>query len=385
MSSRLVSLVTFALVGTSWSIARADEPISSDGARLDFTGYLGAGLAPSPAAGQLDSDNWRVTGMNDGDTSFGGTFNDGDFAEGFTAGGGVEGGLFGFTVAPGDTVFGLQQKDSDLTPGSIFLRMRNDSGATLVDPTVRFEIWQLDSGDHASTIDFLWSTDGTDFTRIDALRVETPDGATAAPAWQVTAREAVLEGATIGEGDRLFLKWATEADGGTGEYDSLGIDDIQVVVVAVPPEADPFCGDGAIDGEEVCDDGDNTGGDGCSSICTIESGWICDDEPSVCVEIPADGPGGDDQDGDTYADDEDNCPTVPNPSQADEDADGQGNACDVLEGADEDGYVAGCSASGGASGGWLLLALALGLARCRHQPGRSASTRRSGRTTPSAP
>jgi hypothetical protein len=350
----------------------ADEPISSDGARLDFTGYLGAGLVPTPAAGQLDSDNWRVTGMNDGDTSFGGTFTDGDFAEGFTAGGGIEGGLFGFTVAPGDTAFGLQQKDSDLTPGSIFLRMRNDSGAPLVDPTVRFEIWQLDSGDHASSIDFLWSTDGSNFTRIDALRVETPSGRDASPTWQVTAREAVLEGATVAEGARLFLKWATEADGGTGEYDSMGIDDIEVVVVV--PQADPVCGDGVIQGEEVCDDGDARGEDGCSAICTIESGWICDDEPSVCVEIPADGPGADDQDGDTYSDDDDNCPTVPNPSQADEDGDGLGNACDVLDGAEEeDGYRAGCSAGGDASGAWLLLALTFAVGRRgRRAPSRAA-------------
>jgi cysteine-rich repeat protein len=372
--SRLVSLVTLALVGTtSSSIARADESISSDGARLDFTGYLGAGLTPSPGAGQLDSDNWRVTGMNDGDTSFGGTFTNGDFAEGFTAGGGIEGGLFGFTVAPGDTAFGLQQKDSDLTPGSIFLRLRNDSGEPLVDPTVRFEIWQLDSGDHASSIDFLWSTDGSNFTRIDALRVETPDGRAGSPLWQVTAREAVLDGVTVAEGDRLFLKWATEADGGTGEYDSLGIDDIEVT--GAVPEAAPACGDGVLQGEEVCDDGDTSGGDGCSSICTIESGWICDDEPSVCVEIPADGPGGDDQDGDTYADDDDNCPTVPNPSQADEDGDGLGNACDLLDGADdEDGYVAGCSASSRGGGLWLLLALTFAVGR-RGRGARSRAAR----------
>lgn len=38
--------------------------------------------------------------------------------------------------------------------------------------------------------------------------------------------------------------------------------------VVAPPE--PSCGDGTVDEGEECDDGNNTGGDGCSATCTIE-------------------------------------------------------------------------------------------------------------------
>lgn len=39
-----------------------------------------------------------------------------------------------------------------------------------------------------------------------------------------------------------------------------------------------------------CDDGNSHNGDGCSSGCTIESGYECDDsEPSDCYEICGDG------------------------------------------------------------------------------------------------
>lgn len=45
------------------------------------------------------------------------------------------------------------------------------------------------------------------------------------------------------------------------------------------------CGDGIITGAEQCDDGDVGDNDGCNSICNIEPGWICSDEPSIC-ELP---------------------------------------------------------------------------------------------------
>ncbi|MFK7997936.1 MAG: DUF4215 domain-containing protein [Polyangiales bacterium] len=42
------------------------------------------------------------------------------------------------------------------------------------------------------------------------------------------------------------------------------------------------CGDGSIDDAEVCDDGGNANGDGCSDVCTIEADFACIDEPSMC-------------------------------------------------------------------------------------------------------
>ncbi len=46
----------------------------------------------------------------------------------------------------------------------------------------------------------------------------------------------------------------------------------------------PICGDGLIVGGEVCDDGGTASGDGCSSDChTIEPGYNCTGQPSMCV------------------------------------------------------------------------------------------------------
>jgi cysteine-rich repeat protein len=49
-----------------------------------------------------------------------------------------------------------------------------------------------------------------------------------------------------------------------------------------PSVCTPQCGDEQIVGGETCDDGDTTGGDGCSASCTVEAGFACTGVPSVC-------------------------------------------------------------------------------------------------------
>merc|ERR1712167_474635 len=35
------------------------------------------------------------------------------------------------------------------------------------------------------------------------------------------------------------------------------------------------CGDGVRTGMEICDDGNRNNGDGCSSSCSVETGYVC--------------------------------------------------------------------------------------------------------------
>jgi len=44
------------------------------------------------------------------------------------------------------------------------------------------------------------------------------------------------------------------------------------------------CGNGIVDLEETCDDGNRTSGDGCSRECQTEAGYICSGAPSHCVK-----------------------------------------------------------------------------------------------------
>jgi MYXO-CTERM domain-containing protein len=53
-----------------------------------------------------------------------------------------------------------------------------------------------------------------------------------------------------------------------------------------------ICGDGVVVSAEACDDGGNAGGDGCSATCAIEPGWSCIIDPlntrSVCARTCGD-------------------------------------------------------------------------------------------------
>jgi len=53
--------------------------------------------------------------------------------------------------------------------------------------------------------------------------------------------------------------------------------------IYTPPPPPPQCGNGKIEGSEACDDGNVTGGDGCSSTCIVEAGWKCTAANTPCV------------------------------------------------------------------------------------------------------
>ncbi len=58
----------------------------------------------------------------------------------------------------------------------------------------------------------------------------------------------------------------------------------------------PSCGDGVVDRNEQCDDGNRRGCDGCDADCKLEPGWVCGDGvlSTDCGEECDDGPGNDD-------------------------------------------------------------------------------------------
>ena len=95
--------------------------------------YNGSGFTPNPAAGNLDSDAWASTGMTDNlNAGFGTTNISGDFAKGISNGGVTAGGFYAFQVTTGDYGFGVQPTDADWTPGTVTLRIINNTGGNII-------------------------------------------------------------------------------------------------------------------------------------------------------------------------------------------------------------------------------------------------------------
>ncbi len=87
--------------------------------------------------------------------------------------------------------------------------------------------------------------------------------------------DTVVVGA-LGEDSNATGVNGNEADNSAGESGAA------YVFFIAPPNV---CGNGVVEGAEQCDDVNLADGDGCSSACTIEPGFVCTGEPSVCALI----------------------------------------------------------------------------------------------------
>lgn len=203
-----------------------------------FTGFLGAGFAPSPTASQLDSDDWRVQGVSDTPAgSFGGTHTTGDYARGASAGNVVSGGIYGFDVGGGDRVLGWQPSGSDLNPGTITLRINNTTGNTVNTLDVSYEVWYNNNDGRTSIVSLRHSSDDATYTTISALDFTSPV-ALDTNGWQMVPKTTQITGLNIPNGGVYYIQWRTvDAVGGSGGRDELGIDDVSVAVGVAPDVA----------------------------------------------------------------------------------------------------------------------------------------------------
>ena len=245
-----------------------------------FDGYLGEGLEPDPATGRLDSDEWRVTGMDEGACNFAATCNavDSDFTRGEDPDTVSIGGLYAFTVTPGNETFGFQPTTDDMTPGTITWKLTNNTGAPINAVSLEYTLWVRNDQLRATQIDFAYSLDDVTYVPVPGLStttVETPDDPAA---WESTRLEANIAAMGLTNGGTLYLRWSTDDASGTQNRDQVAFDDITIRMAG--------CGNGAVVSGEECDDGNDDDGDGCDSACDEEPGWECaGTKPTVCTDI----------------------------------------------------------------------------------------------------
>ncbi|MGB3868246.1 MAG: lamin tail domain-containing protein, partial [Flavobacteriales bacterium] len=189
--------------------------------------FTGSGFAPSPASGQLNSNAWASTGMSDGASAFGGTNTSGDFARGTSTGGVTSGGFYAFEVGPSDHALGVQPTGSDWEPGTLTLRVQNNSGTTLTSLDLAYELWVRNDQGRSNTFNISWSSDNLTYTPISALDFASPL-ALDAFGFVLNNKSTTIPSMSIANGGYVYLRWSSAGNGGSGSRDEFALDDISV-------------------------------------------------------------------------------------------------------------------------------------------------------------
>ena len=99
----------------------------------------------------------------------------------------------------------------------------------------------------------------------------------------------VLLGLVVGTGCAGVKPGASTGGGGSGAGNGKGGNNgggnhpFDGGSVESPGTITTTCGNGMLDPGEACDDHNAIGGDGCSRICQIENGWLCQNVGQACV------------------------------------------------------------------------------------------------------
>ncbi|RMH70709.1 MAG: choice-of-anchor D domain-containing protein [Gemmatimonadetes bacterium] len=229
------------MLGPAWAadfiLTTADEPVVED-----FATFEGAGFAPEPGTGQLDSDSWIATGLSDGDMMYGGTYDSGDYAKGMSDGSVTSGGIYAFHTGGGNYGLGVQPTGSDWSPGTFDLRILNSTGETLTSLDVSYNLWVNNDADRGNSFDLYYSTDGETFleTGLTYISPEAADG----NGWVSNPFSTTLAGLTVDDGSYIYLRWHSDDMVGGGSRDEFALDDVSVTgmsgqISGAVIEADP--------------------------------------------------------------------------------------------------------------------------------------------------
>lgn len=189
--------------------------------------FAGTGFQATPTSGQLDSDAWAVTGWSDGDLAFGETKTTGDYIRGLITGTHpTTGGIYGFTITSGNIAFGFQPGGSDWAPGTVTLKVQNQTGTTLTSFQLSYKVHIFNDQGRGSSFNFSHSINNLDYTNESLVDISSSAAADGSPSWKEYRRIIYLSGISIAPGEFYYLRWSgADVDGG-GSRDEFALDDI---------------------------------------------------------------------------------------------------------------------------------------------------------------
>lgn len=193
--------------------------------------FQGTGFTSNPADGQLDSDGITANGLTDGTLEFGGTQSDNDFARGTSTGKIGGGGLYAFDIDSTenneDYAIGVQPTGIDFTPGTILVKITNNTQKTISALSVTFDIFVFNNENRSNSFNFSYSTDNTSYVEVNELNYTSPEDADGAPTWDKHDKNTTIS-ASIDNGSSIYLKWTSDDVSGSNSRDEFALDNITI-------------------------------------------------------------------------------------------------------------------------------------------------------------
>ncbi|NNC94857.1 MAG: T9SS type A sorting domain-containing protein [Chitinophagales bacterium] len=229
---KITLLSLLSCLSVFYADAQISLPNAGNSVSIDFTGFTGAGFNNPPAAGQLSSVDWEISGFSDVYT-YGSINTSGDFARGTTGGNVTSGGIYANTSG-GNTRLWIQPTGGDFTPGSLVLYLVNNTGSAIDFLDISYDVSFLNNESRANSFAFAYSSNNTVYSPVPALNVistEALDGQDS-----VTTRTISLNGLAIPNGGNFYLKWTGDDVSGGGARDEFGLDNIDISVPLTNPD-----------------------------------------------------------------------------------------------------------------------------------------------------
>ena len=193
--------------------------------------FQGAGISPTDDAGDLNSNSWAITGFSTPDIGFGGTSTQNSaYDRGVSTGGVPEGGVYAFETSPNNFSLGVHTTDADFSPGTITLRVQNQTNVTVNSLNVGYKVFIRNDQSSSSSFNFSHSSNATTgYVAVSAIDVNSPIAPDEIPQWKGNYRATTISGLDIAPGEYYYLRWSG-SDAGNVTYDEFALDDIVLVV-----------------------------------------------------------------------------------------------------------------------------------------------------------
>ena len=258
MNPVLLLLATALATTASAQIGLGTTPVT-----IDFDDFRGAGFAPSPAPGQLSSNDYDLLGLSDGQpvetaSLFGDTQDAGDFARGVSAGGVEAGGVYAFETSPGNYALGIQPTSADFRQGVVNILFENTTGGTISAISGQGTIKFYNDAPRATGVGLGIIPDvvidangqetsrGTSESKLIQNGILSGEAADPNPTWTAVPFEGTAAGLDIAPGELFYLRFFSADAGGTGPRDEIAIDDIVLTAVSNVASEDGVSGEAVV-------------------------------------------------------------------------------------------------------------------------------------------